>query len=245
MEHWVYENFVHDYASVHLAECVFCNAGRGVHGTTSERNSRWLGPFDDQRAAFARAEETERSEVRGCSVCVGAGAGGRVRKAAKAKHPPPPKDIEKALFGEFHTLALEVQPDAQCYWGFGAENRMAPAAWNLNALQQFKFGDLRVELEDRTIIVQIQRGLIHFAKFWPVIDELTKPLAFIHLYGVSTENDYISHRLLWEFLRERMSGPRFVAWLFTYDKRGRSAPLQASERFRQCLTLPWGTVANL
>ena len=41
---YVYENWTHDRARVHRAECRFCNHGRGIQGTNDERNGKWHAP---------------------------------------------------------------------------------------------------------------------------------------------------------------------------------------------------------
>ena len=69
--YWVYENFVHDKAVVHQATCSFCNGGRGIHGQTSEENSRWRGSFKSREAALSDARRTGRTNVHECAVCSG------------------------------------------------------------------------------------------------------------------------------------------------------------------------------
>ncbi len=66
---WVYENFVHDYASIHFASCSYCSDGRGVHPDRTDDNSRWLGPFDTTEGAFTAARQTGRANVRPCGAC--------------------------------------------------------------------------------------------------------------------------------------------------------------------------------
>ena len=66
---YVYENWTHDRARVHRAECPFCNHGRGIHGTNSERNGKWHPPFTDRDAAYRFAHGTPRSDIAGCANC--------------------------------------------------------------------------------------------------------------------------------------------------------------------------------
>ena len=69
--YWVYENFVHDKAVVHQATCSFCNDGKGIHGQTSEENSRWRGSFKSRQAALSDARRTGRTTVHECAICSG------------------------------------------------------------------------------------------------------------------------------------------------------------------------------
>jgi len=73
---WVYENRVHEYATVHRGSCSFCNDGRGVHPGSSTANGEWLGPFATSADAWARAEKTRRREIRRCGHC-----GGRIARS--------------------------------------------------------------------------------------------------------------------------------------------------------------------
>jgi len=44
--YWTYENWVHKYARVHRADCVYCNDGLGFHDVANSPAGRWLGPFE-------------------------------------------------------------------------------------------------------------------------------------------------------------------------------------------------------
>lgn len=50
--YWTYENTVHQYARVHLAECAHCNDGRGIHDAVESRVGRWLGPYGEIEQAI-------------------------------------------------------------------------------------------------------------------------------------------------------------------------------------------------
>ncbi len=67
--YWVYNNWVHDYATVHEASCAYCNDGRGTQGSTSTENSEWLGPFATTDEAWRAAKNTGRSDPRPCKAC--------------------------------------------------------------------------------------------------------------------------------------------------------------------------------
>jgi hypothetical protein len=66
---YVYENWTHDRGRIHKGECSHCNHGQGKHGTSSERNGRWLPPFDTREEALAKAMALGRADMRPCAVC--------------------------------------------------------------------------------------------------------------------------------------------------------------------------------
>ena len=72
MRYWVYENYPTNKARVHEDSCGFCNYGEGVR-VASLDNGQWHGPFESGEEAFAKAEATGRSDVRGCKSCAPAG----------------------------------------------------------------------------------------------------------------------------------------------------------------------------
>lgn len=67
--YWVYENWTHKRARVHLAECTRCNNGRGIHPGASARNGTWHGPIAKRDAAYAKAKATGQHNVAGCAFC--------------------------------------------------------------------------------------------------------------------------------------------------------------------------------
>lgn len=67
--YWVYENWTHDYARIHRAQCSFCNDGVGIHSKSSNDNGRWHGPFEQLDEALLRARDTGRQIVKECGVC--------------------------------------------------------------------------------------------------------------------------------------------------------------------------------
>jgi hypothetical protein len=137
---------------------------------------------------------------------------------------------------ELEAIARNTCPDALFFRGLAAENRFAPVSWGLKIGQQFQFGDLRVELVDRSIVVETSGNLTNLVKYWPMLDHMIKPFFLVHLYGISTEKDYISHRNLWEFLQIKMKSEVFRAWLFPFDKRHGTIPPAARKCFQRCLT---------
>lgn len=67
--YFVYENWVHDRARVHLAHCGYCQDGRGVHGSSSTHHGRWHGPYADRDSAFRAASTMGRNDTRACPNC--------------------------------------------------------------------------------------------------------------------------------------------------------------------------------
>lgn len=71
MEYFIYENWTHKKAIVHRADCVCCNYGKGRYDALkySERNGRWLGPFQTREEAKEAADRTKRKLVAMCRRC--------------------------------------------------------------------------------------------------------------------------------------------------------------------------------
>lgn len=78
--------------------------------------------------------------------------------------------------------------------------------WNI--ARRFQFGDLRVELPQTTVVVEVEsgRGIGNLVKYWPLLKSgvLEKKFLLIHVYQIASADDYITHRRLWEFVVERM-----------------------------------------
>ena len=93
--------------------------------------------------------------------------------------------------------------------GQGAANKFAVNGWELLPLQQFQYGDLRIELADTTLIVETESagGITNLVKYWPLLRSgtLAKRLVILHVYMLSSNADYIAHRKLWSFLVDRMT----------------------------------------
>jgi hypothetical protein len=69
MSFYVYENWTHDRARVHRADCSYCQQGRGTHGETSDRNGKWHPPFATSEEAFRKAASLRRADTKGCLHC--------------------------------------------------------------------------------------------------------------------------------------------------------------------------------
>lgn len=122
--------------------------------------------------------------------------------------------------------------DIQCLTGQGSGNRFGIEGWGLSRLQQFQFGDLRIELPTATVLVEAESagGVGNLVKYWPLLRSrsLTKQLVLIHLYMLGSDGDYIAHRKLWSFVVDRMAidlesvdvrrPDHWDAHLFTYRK---------------------------
>ena len=118
--------------------------------------------------------------------------------------------------------------------GQGADNKFAVDGWELSPLQQFQYGDLRIELADTTLIVEAESagGITNLVKYWPLLRSgtLAKRLVILHVYMLGSSADYIAHRKLWSFLVDRMAEDLAVngigrpekwdAQLITYHKGG-------------------------
>ena len=120
----------------------------------------------------------------------------------------------------------------QCVSGQGSTNRFGIDGWDLSGIQQFQFGDLRIEVPGATVLVEAESagGVGNLVKYWPLLRSrrLEKRLILIHLFMIGSTGDYIAHRKLWSFLMERMtldlasvglSRPDdWDGYLFTYRK---------------------------
>lgn len=144
---------------------------------------------------------------------------------------PKRKDVEKQLLEKFVSRAKQ-RGCSKIYWGLGKENRVGVTDWNLTQLQKFQFGDLRVETRSATIVIEVESagGVTNLVKYWAILERNTdaKPLRLIHIFKISTPDDYIAHRKLWQFLEDKMCSSlssisrSWRAYLFT-DKEEQAA----------------------
>ena len=70
MNYFIYENWTHDKAVIHQAECSFCNQGKGIRKNTTNKNGQWSKPFKDIRTAELEAIKTKRKFISKCSMCL-------------------------------------------------------------------------------------------------------------------------------------------------------------------------------
>ena len=98
--------------------------------------------------------------------------------------------------------------DVAVYRGMAAANRAVPDGWTLSALQSFQFGDLRLESSTVRVVVEVESagGVTNLAKYWPLLGSSLREKRFvlIHLFMISSRGDYLAHREIWTFLRDRM-----------------------------------------
>jgi hypothetical protein len=148
-------------------------------------------------------------------------------------HPDPPPKAKRV---SHETAVLEALCAALADFpiegvsGQGGENRFGIEGWELSKLQEFQFGDLRIELPHTTVLVETESagGVSNLAKCWPLLHSgvLSKRLVLAHLFMISSAGDYLAHRRLWEFLVDRMAADldsvglirpdHWEARLFTY-----------------------------
>ena len=96
------------------------------------------------------------------------------------------------------------------------------------------------------MVVEVESGggLTNLVKYWPLAAERSKPLLLVHVFALQSDGDYLSHRLLWEFLYSRMAGPGFHAWLFTYRHDTNEPIVAPLAQFEICLTAPLAALAQ-
>lgn len=112
------------------------------------------------------------------------------------------EEIRKALAGT---------SEAAVFTGLGAKNRIAVPRWELTDRQFIQFGDLRVAGPRVQAVVEVESGggVGNLVKYWPLLREAGPfreglPFFLLHLFQLASENDFIAHRRLWAFLRDRM-----------------------------------------
>lgn len=105
-----------------------------------------------------------------------------------------------------------------------------------------QFGDLRVKLKkpERFLIVEVESagGVTNLAKYWECYEKgrIKEPMKLLHLFRKNSANDYKAHRMVWEFLCEKMQkahSTTFEARLLTYNDPADMA--QATELFEAWL----------
>ena len=67
--YYIYENWHRKRGRIHLANCTYCNEGRGIEQADSGRNGKWHGPFN-RNEAFATVERLQKgADIQPCAVC--------------------------------------------------------------------------------------------------------------------------------------------------------------------------------
>jgi hypothetical protein len=149
----------------------------------------------------------------------------------------PPRISYERLAVDAATAELATIPGVEIHRGQGGSNRFAVPGWSTSTGQAFQFGDLRIETPTATVVVEYESaaGLTNLIKYWPLLaseSRLAKKFVIVHVFQIGGPGDYLSHRLLWEFMAERMTVDlsmrglqRSLHWearLFTY-RRGEIA----------------------
>lgn len=122
--------------------------------------------------------------------------------------------------------------------GQHASNRIA-----INGGVYYQFGDLRVELPDRTVIVEVESsgGTTNLAKYWECYEtgRLKKPMKLLHIFRQKSANDYESHIVVWRFLCGKMHaalGNSFEGRCLTYLDGSQSSLEPAFSAFSDWLS---------
>ena len=162
------------------------------------------------------------------------------------------KDLEAEYLYGFKSAAEDLCCPIQR--GYGANNRFDPS-FGLTGQQRFQFGDLRVNLEDRIVIVEVESsgGLTNLVKYWPLAKGKTLPILLLHIFAQKSAHDYRSHLHLWDFtwceMRKqlwRRDRPKLFARKYTFSPNAPSDLTEAVNDFRECLRKPlpivWRTV---
>jgi len=114
---------------------------------------------------------------------------------------------ERAAIDRLRAL-ISAPSRFEIHSGIGSSNRLAVDGWDLVPRQYIQFGDLPYQAEDLTVVVEVESGggVGNLVKYWPLLRGSLgeRPFFLLHLFQVSSENDYIAHRELWRFLVERM-----------------------------------------
>lgn len=158
---------------------------------------------------------------------------------------PPARISHEQIALSVLRTGLEGLAGVEVVSGQSGANRFGPTGWELTLGQQFQFGDLRVETEATTVVIEVESagGVGNLAKYWPLLamGDYAKRLVVIHVFQITSEGDYIAHRRLWEFLVERMRDDlerrgitypdAWEAHMFTYRKG--EGPREAAEFLRE------------
>lgn len=157
----------------------------------------------------------------------------------------PRRNIEAECLLAFEAVLAELGVSVAGR-GYGANNRFDPG-FGLVGQQRFQFGDLRADLPDRTIVVEVESGggLTNLVKYWPLAAAVEKPILLLHAFGQGSLNDYVSHLRLWDHTWNKMKAElwvidntRLFACRFQYTHAADDRLRTAATALRNCLTLP-------
>ena len=159
------------------------------------------------------------------------------------------RDLEAEALNAFMRVLIDLGLPAG-EGGYGASNRF-DAGFKLVGQQRFQFGDLRVTLPDRIVIVEVESGggLTNLVKYWPHAAATDRPILLLHAFAQNSANDYLSHLLLWDFVWGKMRAelwqqpaPGLFASQFRFTPTDESALATAAKAFNECLSQPLGCV---
>jgi hypothetical protein len=126
------------------------------------------------------------------------------------------RNLEAEALRQFAEAAGRM--GATVFRGQRGDNRLL-----LSGNNYFQFGDLRVEMDGHTVVVETESGggVTNLAKYWYWIrrNAPSKPLTLLHLFQQNSENDYVAHLELWDFLADEMMkdvGEHFSARRFCF-----------------------------
>ena len=161
------------------------------------------------------------------------------------------RDLEAESLKVFEAVAEEMGLPIDGR-GYGATNRF-DAGFSLLGQQRYKYGDLRIMLEDRIIVVEVESGggLTNLVKYWPLAEQATLPILLFHAFGQCSANDYLSHLLLWDFTWAKMKeqiwsyrAPKLFARRYAFSYKDTEGLVQAASDFRRCLTEPLSIIQS-
>jgi hypothetical protein len=152
-------------------------------------------------------------------------------------------------------LADRSRKEATAYWGQVEGNKFDPG-FGLKSSGQFEYGDFRVELPDRFVVVEtevnVSGTLANLVKYWPYCrpgrqswPTLTRPILLLHVFArnPTQKGKDLSHQLLWDFTWKEMKAdlwrqnpPRLFARRYEYVKDDYNTLRETCDAFRRCLT---------
>jgi len=150
------------------------------------------------------------------------------------------KDVKAQILEVYETEEVAIQHGVMCHGGQLASNRLQCPLLE----QYFQFGDIRIELESKIIVIEIEGqgcGLTNLLKYLPYLEQippadqrLRKPLILFHLWGKS----YPTHKFLYDLVRNKLFDGRFAG---LFDLRRPNEPFDRQkvlEEIRKQLPLP-------
>lgn len=155
------------------------------------------------------------------------------------------QDIESEMLAPFQEVLDQLGISPTGFRG-EKENRFDPG-FGLTGNRRYQYGDLRVNQDDRIVIVEVESGggLTNLLKYWPHIEHFASPVLLLHVFGTGTPGNYASHIRLWEFTWQRIRSliwsenpPRLFARKYQYTTTDTTNWSKAVDDFRRCLTEP-------